>query len=254
MALVQALGHAGDLLADIVDGQGVAALGAADPLGQLLGDAGDFRAQLFQGLGLDAVGAVQLVLDGGGDARHFAADLLDGRGVALLGGLDATIEGVGDADHFAAHALDGLGRALLGGLNVGGHLAQLALHAVEATVGGFLQLGGHLQARGFHLLGQADGQTVEALLHASGRIGALDRAQALVQRRERRAHVAQRLAGAGLGGFQAFAEARHDGVDQGGGILRRRRRVDAGFQSGDRLAGAGLAVIEVAGDLAQGAF
>jgi len=256
LTLVQAVGDAGHLLADIVDGESVAALGAADALGQLLGDAGDLAAQLFQGLGLDAVIAVQLVLDGGGDARHLPADLLDGRGVALLGGLDAAVEGVGDAHDFAAHALDGLGRALLGGLHVRGHLAQLALHAVEAAVGGFLELGGHFQARGFHLLGQADGQAIQALLHAGGRIGAFDHAHALVQGRERRAHLAQGLAGAGLGGFQAFGETRHDGVDQGGRVLRRGGDllVDAGFQGGDRLAGASLAVIEVAGDLAERAF
>jgi hypothetical protein len=257
VTLVQALGDAGDLFTDIVDSQGVAALGAADTLGQLLGDAGDFRAQLLQGLSLDAVGAVQLVLDGGGDARHFSADLLDGGGVAALGGLDTAVEGVGDADHFTAHAFDGLGRALLGGLHVGGHLAKLALHAVKAAVGRFAQLGGHLDTRRFHALGQVGGQTVQPLLHASRGVGAFDGAEALVERRERRAHVAQRLAGAGLGGFKAFAQAGHDSVDQSGRVLRdrglgRRLFVDTRFQSGDRLAGASLAVIEMAGDLAQG--
>jgi hypothetical protein len=79
VALVQAVGDAGDLVADIVDGQGVAALGVADALGQLLGDAGDFGAQLLEGLGLDAVGAVQLVLV---EAMATSADLLDGGGVA----------------------------------------------------------------------------------------------------------------------------------------------------------------------------
>jgi hypothetical protein len=249
VALVQAVGDASDLVADVVDGQGVAALGVADPLGQLLGNPGDFRAQLLEGLGLDAVGAVQLLVDAGGD-------LLDGGGVAGFRGLDAAVQGVGHADDLAAHALDGLGRALLGGLHVGGHLAQLVLHAVEAAVGGFAQLGGHLQAGGLHALGQAAGQVVEALLDAFAGIAALDRVEAAVQGAERGVQGLQGFGRTGLGGFQALAKAGHDLVDQARGVgdAGSGLVVQALLQLGDGLAGAGLAFIEVARDLAERAF
>ncbi len=139
---------------------------------------------------------------------------------------------------------------------MGGHFAQLVFHAVEAAVGGLAQLGRHLQAGGFHTLGQAIGQLVQALLHAFAGVASLDGLKTTIQGGERRAEGEQGFGRAGFGGFKALSQAGHDLVDQGGRIARADAGlvVQAIFQVSDGLAGAGLAFVKVTGDLAQGAF
>ncbi len=191
-ALTDAFGDTSHLLADIVDGQGVAALGIGDALGQPLGDAGDLAAQFFEGLGLDVVGAADARFHGRGDAGHFAADLFDDLGAAGFRRLHAAAQRIGHAHHLAAHALDGLGGSLFSCGHVGGHFSKTAVDAVEATLSGFAQLLGHLDPRGFHAAAEVGGQFLEPAF--GGAAGLLHRAQAAVEGAER---GAERLDGVG---------------------------------------------------------
>ena len=97
LAVLQPLGDAADLFADIVHGLGRAALGIGDAFGQPLGDAGDLAAQLFQRLGADLVAALQPRLHRMAHARDLAAHLFDGIGGAVFDLLHPTAEGVGHA-------------------------------------------------------------------------------------------------------------------------------------------------------------
>jgi hypothetical protein len=106
---------------------------------------------------------------------------------------------------------------------MGGHLGQLAFHAVETTVGSITQLDGHFQARGLDLLPKFQRQAGEALLQVRAGL-AFHRTQAAVQHGETTAQLAQRLAGALVRRFQPLVHPTDDSLNEGFEINRAAGR------------------------------
>ncbi len=262
LAVLQAIGDARQLIADVVHGLGGTPLGVADAFGEAFGDAGDLAAQFFQSLGAEIVRLGQAGLHDRGHALHFTADLFDRVGGAGLHAFHLAAQHVGHAQDFVAHALDRLGGPAFGVLNMAVHRFQGPLHAVEAPVGGVADLFGHFRPDGVHAFRQIGGQLAQAEIVFAAVVHTLFGGdQALVQAGERGLQAAQGGGGPALGLFQALGQAGHDGLDQ----VRCAAAGDAGFhassqavdilaQAGQGFAGAVFTVIEVAGDLGQGAF
>ena len=125
---MDAVGDAGDLLADAVDGGGRPAFRRGDAFRQALGDAGDLAAQLFQGFGLGVVGPAQALLDGRAHAGDFRPDLGDGVRPAVLDLEHLAVHLIGDPHdflaQFLAHHGHGLALAAFAGRQVSGDLVK----------------------------------------------------------------------------------------------------------------------------------
>ena len=162
---------------------------------------------------------------------------------------------LGHAQNLVTHALDGLGRALFGGLDVTVHFRQRPFQAVELDVGRSPDLLGHLGAGRIDAVGQAGGQMLQAKLRAATLDLGLGRAQPLVQVGEGDLQPLERPAGARLGLLQTFGDTADHAIDQHRGVGRRLDLVGHGVeiaaQVADLFAGAGLALVEMAGDLAE---
>ena len=109
LALADALGDPGDLLADIVDGLGGAAFGAGDALGQPLGDAGDLAAELLQRLAWMESARASRSSTAPAIGRFGATRSTAASAPPRLTGLDPAVERLGNLQHFAAHPLQGAG-------------------------------------------------------------------------------------------------------------------------------------------------
>ncbi len=142
---------------------------------------------------------------------------------------------------------------LLGLAHLVGHLAKLALHAVEPALGGGLQIAGDLVARGPEPGPQAGGQRFQALFQVRG-AGAFGRAQAAVQGGEGTLQALDGLGRAGLRLAEPGAHAVQHLVDHlaGGRAAPALRLGDPLPQDRQGLAGAVFAVIEMTRHLAQG--
>ncbi len=252
MPLADALADPGHLLADIVDRLGGPPLGAGDPVRQPLGDAGDFLAKTLQRLSLAGVRSSETRFHGLSHAGDVAANLFDRFSAAVLDTLDAAAQGLGDSHHVAAHALDSLGRAGLGRAHVLAHIGERALHAVETGIGHRGHALGHLRASRVDAARQCRGHLFQARLDTLGVIAGFGRPQTVVQGREGRLQFAQRAGGPVFGVFQPGAKARDHRADglvrltlTGLDALKPRAHV------GDRIQGAALAALKMAGDLAQ---
>ena len=173
----------------------------------------------------------------------------------VFGGLDPAVQILGHAEHLAPHGLDRLGRALLGGADMVGHLAQPAFHAVEAAVGRGMELLGHLDPGGLDPLGEPRSHLLEPTVDAR-RFARLHRLHPAVQMGEGFPKALQRLGGAGLGLAQPLRDAADDFLDQTRRLTAALslHPIHPGLDGAQGLAGAGLAVIEMVGDLGDGAL
>src|SRR5690606_26337790 len=125
VALLDLAGAVDETAADVLEGLLRAPLRLGDAFAQAIGDAGDLAAQLLQGHGVPVVGGDEALLQALGEAAHVGLDLAGQDFAELLEtgriGLDpadAAVEVLGDSQHLAAHGLDGPGGTLLGRLDL----------------------------------------------------------------------------------------------------------------------------------------
>ena len=139
-----------------------------------------------------------------------------------------------------------------------GHFLDGAFHALKPRVGRGADIFGHLGARRVDSGRHCGRQLFKADIGCASVDPALRAGQSAVQVGEGDFKPAHGLAGAGLGLFKPLADTGDHRLDD----VRRGRRgrltidqlVDVPAQFAKGLAGAGLTVVEMAGDLRQGRF
>ena len=138
---------------------------------------------------------------------------------------------------------------------MGGHFAELLLHAAKAALSRSLQFFGDFLADHIDPLRQRRSQVFQPAVNTGG-AAAIDRVHSLIKMSKGLAKADKGVSGAGLGVAQPRIDPVDDFFDQSGGgrIILGADLLQAALHHRDGLASAALALMQVTGDLAERGF